>query len=186
MRRHLRKLLPDPDGVCAGRWLAPWAGRLLQPQLLRLNRRSVAGGFAAGLFCGLIPGPFQMLGAALCCLVWRLNLPIAVLTTLYTNPFTILPLYFLAFLIGNFLLNGAAPFVPPPEWPGGALRVELLPFVHDLLAWVQGLGAPLALGLLVMASAFAALGYAAVQLAWRLWLLRVRRERQRRQHINIG
>jgi uncharacterized protein (DUF2062 family) len=49
------------------------------------------------MFCGLIPGPLQMLGAAICAVVFRVNLPLAMLTTVYTNPFTIVPLYVVAY-----------------------------------------------------------------------------------------
>ena len=94
MRKHLRKFLPDHEAIRANRWLAPFENTLLHPRLWHLNRHSAAGGVAVGLFCGLIPGPFQMLGAAIGAVAFRVNLPLALLTTLYTNPLTIVPLYF--------------------------------------------------------------------------------------------
>ena len=53
------------------------------------------------MFAGLIPGsnPVQFLAASLCAIGFRVNLPIAVFVTLYSNPLTILPLYYAAFLI---------------------------------------------------------------------------------------
>jgi len=97
MRRSLKRFLPNPDVVRNNRWFAPFANTLLHPRLWHLNRRSAAGAVAAGLFCGLIPGPFQMLGAAICAVIFRVNLPLALFCTLYTNPFTIVPLYLVAF-----------------------------------------------------------------------------------------
>ena len=94
----------------ANRWLAPFENTLLHPRLWDLNRHSAAGAVAAGLFCGLIPGPLQMLGAAICAVVFRVNLPLALLTTLYTNPFTIVPLYIAAFAIGQWVLPGSVAF----------------------------------------------------------------------------
>ncbi|MFZ2628726.1 MAG: DUF2062 domain-containing protein, partial [Rugosibacter sp.] len=84
MRRSLKRFLPDHDVIRNNRWFAPFANTLLHPRLWHLNRRSAAGAVAAGLFCGLIPGPFQMLGAAICAVVFRVNLPLAMLCTLYT------------------------------------------------------------------------------------------------------
>ena len=88
-RKFFRRFLPDGDAVRANKYLA-WCGPWLNhPNLWHLNRHSVAGGFAIGLFAGLVPGPLQMLTAALLAMPLRKNLPVALLTTLYTNPFTI-------------------------------------------------------------------------------------------------
>ena len=65
MRRQIRNLLPDHESIRSNRWLAPFENTLLHPRLWHLNRHSAAGAVAAGLFCGLIPGPLQMLGAAI-------------------------------------------------------------------------------------------------------------------------
>lgn len=168
MRNWLRRFLPDHAQVHGNRWLAPFRNTLLHPRLWHLNRRSAAGGVAAGLFCGLIPGPFQMLGAAICAVVFRINLPLALITTLYTNPFTIVPLYILAYGIGRLFFGDAAPFVPPPEFDDHALG-DWLP---ELAAWLARLGLPLAVGLLLLASLLAALGYLGMRVAWRLYLLK--------------
>jgi uncharacterized protein (DUF2062 family) len=63
--------------------------------LWHLHRRSVAGGFAVGMFAGLVPGsnPVQFAVAALMAIGFKVNLPIAVIVTLYSNPLTIVPLY---------------------------------------------------------------------------------------------
>ena len=105
MRKLLKRYLPDHSAVHGNRWLAMFGSTLLHPRLWHLNRHSAAGAVAVGLFCGLIPGPFQMLGAAICCIVLRVNLPLALLTTLYTNPFTIVPLYFVAYSMGAWVLG---------------------------------------------------------------------------------
>ena len=95
--------------------VARFGGWLHHPNLWHLNRRSVPGAVAIGLFCGLIPGPLQMIGALLLAIPLRKNLPVALLLTLYTNPLTIVPLYVLAYGYGQFLLgatNGAMPIEP--------------------------------------------------------------------------
>jgi uncharacterized protein len=113
LRHRLRALLPDVDKLRANKSFGVFGERLFHPALWHLHRRGVAGGFAAGLFCGLIPGPLQMAGAALCALLLRVNLPVALATTLYTNPITIIPLYLLAYELGAMVLPGPAAPLPP-------------------------------------------------------------------------
>lgn len=177
MRRRLRKFLPNHEAVRTNRWLAPFENTLLHPRLWHLNRHSAAGAVAVGLFCGLIPGPFQMLGAAICALIFRVNLPLALLTTLYTNPFTIVPLYVLAFAIGRWTLAGdGRHFVAPPELGEG----DLISWMRALIDWVIGLGTPLALGLVMLGAGLALTGYFLIRLVWRIYLIRAWRRRGQR------
>jgi uncharacterized protein (DUF2062 family) len=177
MRRIIQKFLPRHEAINNNRWLAPFKASLLHPRLWHINRHSAAGAVAAGLFCGLIPGPLQMLGAAVCALIFRVNLPLAMLTTFYTNPLTIVPLYLVAFAIGHAVLgNGDGHFVAPPEMNG----LSLPEWLHAMADWMAGLGAPLALGLLMLASGLALTGYICVKVAWRIWLIRTWRQRHPR------
>lgn len=178
MRKHLRKYLPDHAAVHDNKWLAPFADTLLHPRLWHLNRHSTAGAVAAGLFCGLIPGPFQMLGAAICAVMFRVNLPLALFTTLYTNPLTIVPLYVLAFGMGKLLLGGGGAFVAPPEYGDAGL----LAWIEALMQWMIHLGHPLVAGLLLLATLLALLGYAAMRLAYRIHLVRAWRSRGRQRN----
>ncbi len=182
MRKRLRKYLPDHEAVRGNRWLAPFENTLLHPRLWHLNRHSAAGGVAAGLFCGLIPGPFQMLGAAIFAVVFRVNLPLALLTTFYTNPFTIVPLYFAAYGLERLALGGAGgDFVAPPDWgPEG-----MGGWLEALMDWMAHLGKPLALGLVLLASLLAAIGYLVVRVSWRYYLVWAwRRRRLQRRPVN--
>lgn len=175
MRKHLRKYLPDHEAIRANRWLAPFGNTLLHPRLWHLNRRSAAGGFAVGLYCGLIPGPFQILGAAIFSVAFRVNLPLALFTTFYTNPFTIVPLYLLAYRLGRFALGDVGgKFVPPPEFAAA----DLLEWTRAMGDWMLGLGAPLAVGVVLLANILAVLGYFVVRLGWRFYLIRVWRKRR--------
>jgi uncharacterized protein (DUF2062 family) len=175
MRKWLQRFTPDHSAVDGNRWLAPFRNTLLHPRLWHINRRSAAGGIAVGLFCGLIPGPFQMLGAAILAIIFRINLPLALITTLYTNPFTIVPLYLVAFALGQatLMLFGAerAAFIPPPSYgePGSD---NLLDWIDVLGSWMFDLGAPLGIGLLMLGCSLACLGYIGMRLSWRLYLLK--------------
>lgn len=160
--------MPDHAAVRNNRWLAPFRNTLLHPSLWHLNRRSAAGGVAAGLFCGLLPAPLQMASAALAAVVFRVNLPLAILATLYTNPLTFIPLYIFAYWLGGHLTGNGGEFIPPPEFAWSDIGGWALASV----AWLGQLGLPLVVGVLLLASLFAALGYLGVRVAWRIWLVR--------------
>ena len=180
-RKFFRHYLPDGNTVRANKYLA-WLGTWLDhPNLWHLNRHSVAGGVAIGMFAGLVPGPLQMLTAALLAVPLKKNLPVALFTTLYTNPFTIVPLYLLAIAYGRFLLGaGDNPVtVDPYDWDWAHWIDSLVGLAH----WTLSLGKPLAVGLVALALTLAAAGYFAVQLAWRAYVIlawRSRRDRRMR------
>jgi hypothetical protein len=178
-RKFFRRFLPDGDTVRDHKHLA-WLGtRLHHPNLWHLNRDSVAGGFAIGLAAGLVPGPLQMLTAALLAVYLKRNLPVALVTTLYTNPFTIAPLYLLAFGYGRLLLGAdhRPAAVQPFEWDWA----HWIDSLHALAEWTFALGKPLAFGLIALALTLAAAGYFAVQVAWRIHVIRAWRSRKKRR-----
>ena len=178
LRNVIRKYLPSHQSVKANRYvsrLGPW---LQHPGLWCFNRRAVAGGVAAGLFAGLIPGsnPVQFFAGALLAIGFKVNLPLAVFVTLYSNPFTIVPLYYCAFKLGELVLwRGGG------EFPDMALALEGKGFREWLpaaLDWLGSAGKSLLVGLPLLAVLLAVLGYFLV--AW-TWRLRVGLEWRRRQ-----
>ena len=116
-RKFFKKYLPSHDSIRQNRFINFFGKSLHHHNLWHLHRRSVAGGFAAGLFAGLIPGsnPVQFFFAALFSIIFKVNLPVAALTTLYSNPFTILPLYWTAYLLGGFFIDNGMHSLPPVE-----------------------------------------------------------------------
>ncbi|MCG2578095.1 DUF2062 domain-containing protein [Dechloromonas sp. XY25] len=174
MRRTLKKYLPDHASIRDNRWLRPFASSLLHPRLWHLNRHSAAGAVAVGLFCGLIPGPFQMLGAAVCALVFRVNLPLALLVTLYTNPFTIVPLYLAAYQIGRLALGESNGFLAPPDFDAA----NFMEWTAAMQQWMLAVAKPLGSGLVLLAIGLAIVGYFATRAAWRVWLIAAWRRRK--------
>ncbi len=164
MRKLLRKHLPSHESIRHSRWLRPFGAWLQHPNLWHLHRRSVAGGFAVGMFAGLVPGPLQMISAALLAVLFRVNLPVALLATLYTNPFTILPLYLAAYEYGAIVLGQRGGIsadrlgVPDMSWNNWAAV---------LAEWFESLGKPFAVGLPLLAVTLAVVGYLAVRIFWR-------------------
>jgi hypothetical protein len=174
-RKFFRKYLPSHESVRNYKHIARFGGFLRHPNLWHLNRHSVAGGVAVGMFSGLVPGPFQMLAAALLAVPLRVNLPVALATTLYTNPFTIGPLYVLAYLIGRLIIGSDGRMLsPPPEVQWSQLGDSL----DAYLRWVMTMGTPLAVGLVALALGLAALGYVCVQIGWRAYVIRAWRKRR--------
>jgi uncharacterized protein len=178
-RKFFRKYLPSAASVRENRWVAMFGRLLHHPNLWHLNRDSVAGAVAIGLFSGLVPGPLQMLTALILAIPLRRNLPVALLVTLYTNPFTIVPLYLLAYAYGSLLLglNHPQPAVAHFEMDWGNLFDSL----GRLLDWTVALGKPLFVGLVALGLTLAFAGYWAVQLGWRAYVVLAWRARQRRR-----
>jgi len=186
-RKFFRKYLPTHDWIREHRWLGRFGSLLGHPNLWHLNRHSVAGGVSLGLATGLIPGPLQMLGALLLAIPLHVNLPVALLTTLYTNPLTIVPLYVVAYEYGKFLLGEVGDTVVVQ-----AFEMDWLHFGDSMLAmlhWMMALGKPLGVGLVALALTLAAVGYFAVQAAWRIHVMlawRARRRRRREDRTSRG
>jgi uncharacterized protein (DUF2062 family) len=178
-RKFFRKYLPDAEAVRANRLIAPFAHWLQHPNFWHLNRHSVAGAVAIGLFSGLVPGPLQMLTALVLTLALRKNLPVALLITFYTNPLTIVPLYLLAYGYGRLIL-GAPPETGTVE-PFSMDWSDLLGSLEALVDWMLGLGKPLAVGLVALGISLAAVGYVVVQVGWRVYVTAAWRARKRKR-----
>ena len=165
---RLKKYLPRAEDIHGNPVLKIFGRYLTQPNLWHLNRHSVAKGVAIGLVTGLIPGPVQMLLAAAFAIPLRANLPVAVFTTLYTNPFTFVPLYILAYKIGALATGVTAPAPPMTEFKSEGW----LQMLQQLWNWIYGLGDTLLIGLAIQCTLFAIVGYVSVQLIWRWQVLR--------------
>jgi uncharacterized protein (DUF2062 family) len=172
LRRWLRGLEPRvrnhlENSPFAG--LQPWLERRA---LFRFQRQPLARGVAAGLFCGLIPGPLQIPGTLAVCAWLRGNVVAGGVATLYTNPLTTVPLYVLAFQMGALVMPGEQSL---PAWnpAGGGFSVEAMG------GWIQALGIPLLVGLPTLGLTFAALGYALVHIVWLVPALQRKRRWQK-------
>ncbi len=169
-RKFFRRMAPSADYVREHRLLGMLGHRLHDPALWHLNRRSVAGAFAAGLFTAMLPMPAQMLFAATLALIFRVNLPLAAILVWVTNPLTMPPTFYSAYRLGCWVL-GWEPLGMPE-------RMNLDWFIAVLSQiWV-----PLWLGALMIAPVVSLAGYFGVRLSWRLAVisqLRSRRERRR-------
>lgn len=179
-RKYFKKYLPSHETVRQNRFVGLFGERLQHHNLWHLHRRSVAGGVAAGLFAGLVPGsnPVQFFFAALFAVVFKVNLPVAVITTLYSNPFTILPIYVIAYGIGSLVMGNSTGTIPQSELH--LMDKSIGEWIPALIAWVVSLGKPLLLGMFLLALLLSAGGYFVVRGGWRLYTIYEWRKRAKR------
>ena len=105
MKERLKAWLPTPQAIKDNRWLR-WMGPALQhPRLWHFSRKGIAMGLALGIFFGLLIPVAQMPLAAGAAIVLRANLPMAVASTLVTNPVTFGPVYYGAYHLGKAILG---------------------------------------------------------------------------------
>jgi uncharacterized protein (DUF2062 family) len=167
MKHLMRRLTPDPQAMKEDKRFGVFRRWLHDPNLWHLNRRSAAGAFAVGLFMMYMPPFGQMLMAAAAAIVLRVNLPISVALVFITNPVTIPPMFYFAYVLGAGVLGQpVAPFD--------------LDFWMDPGNWLAIL-TPLAIGCLLCAIACSVVGYLAVRLVWRWHVVRHLRRRQARR-----
>ncbi|OQW90958.1 MAG: hypothetical protein BWK79_18255 [Beggiatoa sp. IS2] len=132
-------------------------GTLLNdPNLWHLNRHSLSGGMAVGLFCAFVPIPMQMLLAAGVAILFRVNLPLSVALVWLTNPVTMPPVFYFAYKLGAYLLS-----------------IKPQPITFDItVEWffntLGNIWQPFLLGCFVLGTISALLGYLTVQMLWRL------------------
>ncbi|AVP93758.1 MULTISPECIES: DUF2062 domain-containing protein [Aeromonas] len=155
-KRLIKRWLPDQDKLKEHKHLRLFGKLLLDANLWHLNRRSAAGAFAVGLFMAWIPLPCQMLLAAGGAILFRVNLPLSVALVWLSNPFTMPPLFYGAYLVGCQLLGHPAQHID-------------IQFTWEWLVSVfETLAPPLLLGSLVLALLSALMGYAFIRTFWRI------------------
>ncbi|ALG66816.1 DUF2062 domain-containing protein [Beggiatoa leptomitoformis] len=170
MAKHLfKRWLPQAHHVRTNpklQFLGTW---LQDGNLWHLNRHSLSGGMAVGLFAAFIPMPLQMLPAAIFAVWFRVNLPLAVSLVWITNPLTMPPVFYFAYRLGNYLLGGAT------EYETFEMSMDWFIDALDNI-WI-----PLYLGSLILSCLFALLGYVITQGLWRYYVVRAWQKRKARR-----
>lgn len=94
-------------------WLVALTKPLFDRDLWHPCRKTVAGGLSIGLFCAMLPIPFQMLLAAMASMRSRVNIPVSMTACWISNPLTYPPLILLQIKFGSWLhdhINIPLPF----------------------------------------------------------------------------
>lgn len=151
----LKKYMPDPEKLKQQKSLQFLGDRLHEPNLWHLNRRSVALAFAVGLFAAWIPTPGQMAIAAVAAFYFRANLPISVALVWITNPLTMPPMFYFAYIVGLWSLGQNAP------------STDFEFTVESVMSSLGDIGGPFLLGCLILGILSSILGYFGIRLFWK-------------------
>jgi len=181
MKNRIKAWLPSPDTVRQNRWLR-WMGPILNnPRLWHFSRKGIALGMALGVFFGLLIPIAQIPASATLAVLLRANVPMAVASTLVTNPVTFGPVYYGAYHLGEWVLGQDSNDMPEALKP-----LETSPDVIDrtwresISHWFEQIttvGKPLVVGLVILACFFGVTVYVVVSV---LWVLKTRWSRRQR------
>lgn len=172
----MHRQMPTHADLAANRMTAPFARR---QELFRFTRRSVPRGVAVGLLVGifaLIPG-IQIVGAALMCVPFRGNIPLAAGMTFLSNPATTPLILAGSIWLGNRLGYHADLSTFYTLYESGA---GLDAWTH----WLLSDAAPaLLVGLFLISVFFAAIGFVLSSWFWRSWIGRKHKARKLRSSV---
>mgnify|MGYP000152585223 CR=1 FL=1 len=93
----------------------------------------------------------------------------------YTNPFTIVPLYLLAYQIGRLTIGESNGFITPPAFSA----TDFIGWTSAMQTWMLTVAQPLGIGLIMLASGLAVLGYFATRAGGRAYLINAWRRRKK-------
>lgn len=153
-RKFIKRIMPDHKTIKENKWMRVFGPLIHESNLWHLNRRSAKGAFAVGLFFAFWPVPFQMLLAAALAIICRVNLPLSVGLVWITNPLTMPPIFYGAYVVGEFILGPSGhefAFEPTWEWVVNSLST---------------IGPTFLFGCLVCGLFFAAVSYVFVDWFW--------------------
>lgn len=154
-RKFFQRFLPKPQTIKENKTLQIFGDWLHEPNLWHLNRRSVSGAFAIGLFFAWMPVPFQMALAAGMAIWLRKNLPISIALVWLTNPVTIPPMFYFAYLVGTWIVG-----TPVSDF---SFELTFNWLFHELAA----IWKPFLVGCFTVASVSSLLGYFTINGLWR-------------------
>ncbi len=126
----------------------------------------MAGAVAVGLFFAWVPMPIQMLMAAAAAIMFRTNMALSVALVWISNPFTIPPMFYFAYLVGTWVIG------EPPQDFAFQLSFEWL--ANELASSWK----PFLTGCFILATSSSIIGYFTVS---QFWVYTVRKKRSKRK-----
>lgn len=161
--KWLRSKMPSQSSLHGNKLMKVFGKRFLKPDYWHHNRHSSAMAIAAGLFAAWLPLPLHSFIAIGLALVLRGYLPLAIAMVWVSNPLTIAPMMYGAYLLGTRLLG----------LPVGDFKNLL---EYDFWA----LGPPLLTGAVTLALLSALAGWLLTRLYWRCKIIRSWQTRKQR------
>jgi uncharacterized protein (DUF2062 family) len=165
-RKFFKRWAPSKETVLSPAFMQPFAKWLSHPNLWHFNRRSVSGGVALGLFIAFLPIPFQMVLAAIVAVIFRVNVALAAAMALLSNPLTMVPIFWAAYMIGSWLTGCHIAL------PQAGISFEWVMTQINLI-WL-----PMLTGLLTISTVSAIVSFITIRLLWRLNVILHKRRKQ--------
>ena len=159
-KKIIKKYMPDPDRLKQQKSLQFLGDRLHDPNLWHLNRRSISLAFAIGLFSAWIPIPGQMAIAAVMAFYARANLPISVALVWVTNPLTMPPMFYFAYIVGLWSLGQSLP------------DADFEFTLDGVMSGISDIGGPFLFGCLILGIISAVIGYFGIRLYWKYHIIK--------------
>ncbi|RDH83982.1 MAG: DUF2062 domain-containing protein [endosymbiont of Galathealinum brachiosum] len=167
-KKFLRKCLPDPHKITQSKSLRIFGNFIHEPNLWHMNRKSVSMAFMVGMFFMWVPLPSQMILAAGAAILLRCNLPLSVALVWITNPITMAPMFYSAYILGNWML-GSPPsnieFEASFEWISQQMDVIWKPFL---------------LGCFTLGVSSSIIGFVGIRMLWRLHIVNYLKNKKQR------
>ena len=172
-KKLIKRLSPKTHKIKAHPQLKYLNALIHKENLWHVNRNSIANAFAVGLFCAFIPIPFQTILAALIAVWVGANIPVSILLVWISNPFTIAPIFYLCYKVGELILQ-----IPMSELHNASDTSQIM---ETIPLWQ-----PFLLGCFVMSCISSIVGYMVVQVSWRIHILSYLKQRRIRRNKGMG
>lgn len=162
MKFFFKRILPAPDKLKDNRILRWLFEKVGNAYIWQVNRRSIAGGLASGLFFGSLPIPIQIPCAVAVTIFMRLNAPVAAFSTLFSNPFTMPVFFYGNYTVGCWIFDGCE-----------RINISGLSFTIGNFKKLGGqVLMPLFTGSVLIGTILAIIGYCSVYFLWQWQLVR--------------
>ena len=173
-RRFFRKFALKRQNVSEQWFMSPFRHLLHDQRLWGIRRRTVVPAFALGLFISFLPTPGHTLMGALAALGFRINIPVAALSTWVSNPLTMGPMYYFAYRLGR-----------------GLLDTPLREFQFEMSwDWVSNtfvtIWQPMLLGCVILGIVAAVVGFISLDLLWRSSIADYKTRKQKSRRDRLG
>lgn len=165
-KKFLRKFLPDPHKITQSKSLRIFGKFIHEPNLWHMNRKSVSMAFLVGMFFMWVPLPSQMFLAAGAAILLRCNLPLSVALVWITNPFTMPPMFYAAYIVGNWLLG-----LPPTD-------IQFEASFDWIAQQMAAIWQPFLLGCLTLGIVSSISGFTIIRLLWRLHVIKYLKDKK--------
>ena len=156
-----KRYIPHKESIASNSIIRIFDEYLHDPNIWHIHRRSSAGGAAIGVFCAFIPIPIQTLSAAALAILFRMNLPIAILFSFLANPITVPFIFFYSYKLGSILFGLEENQI-----------TNIIPENTTIIEWFNtiflNIWEPLLIGWLILGLISSSITYFLIRLIWRI------------------